>query len=113
MAIGLVLGYAFLHAYTFRSLLFSVASAGIGWRYGRDAEAEWGGLCGSGLAQSPVDLGGGQAEFAGDLGELVFVKYDTKVRLWELHLGLVILFYFLATNPGYTRHNQYGEKMNN
>ena len=70
---------------SFRSLLFSVVSAGIGWRYGRDAEAEWGGLCGAGLAQSPVDLGpGSQAEFDADLGELVFVKYDTKVRLWEL-----------------------------
>ena len=107
------MGYAFLHAYFPITPLFRMASAGIGWRYGRDAEAEWGGLCGSGLAQSPVDLGGGQAEFAGDLGELVFVKYDTKVSLGELHLGLVILFYFLVTNPGYTRHNQCGEKMNN
>ena len=67
----------------------SVASAGVGWRYGgRGAEAEWGGLCGAGLAQSPVDLGGGQAEFDGDLGELAFVNYDVKVRFGG---GLVIL----------------------
>ena len=71
-----------------------MASAVVGWRYGREAEAEWGGLCGAGLAQSPVDLGlGSQAEFDGDLGELTFVKYDTKVRFGESHSGLVILGY--------------------
>ena len=93
---------------SFRSFLFSVASAGVGWRYGREAEAEWGGLCGAGLAQSPVDLGGpggSTAEFDGDLGELVFVKYDTKVSLGRLHLGLITLFYFLVTTPGCNWHN--------
>ena len=68
-----------------------MASAGVGWRYGRDAEAEWGGLCGAGLGQSPVDLGGSPAEFDGDLGELAFVNYDAKVRLGEFHSGLVMV----------------------